>query len=209
MKYQVIYADPPWKYTGKYSTGGVGRRTGALGASDHYPTMNHEDIQSLPVSSLAHNNAALFLWATPPLLLEALETIKAWGFVYKTIAFTWVKLEGGHGGPFFGVGSYTKSNCELCLLGTRGKVGYLGDSLQKLIVQSKTESQVITTTRKNNRSWTFHSMKPHEAYKRIERLFGDVPRIELFARNRRPGWYALGHGIDGLDIREAIERINK
>lgn len=84
-KYNVIYADPPWRYE-VYSKKGLGRS-----AESHYPTMHLEDICSLPVGELADKDCALFLWVTIPCLLEGLHVLQAWGFTYKTIAFVWVK----------------------------------------------------------------------------------------------------------------------
>jgi len=196
-RYSVIYADPPWKYGGKYSTGSVGKRNGARSASSHYKVMSMEEIKSLPISEIAEDDAALFLWVTGPFLQEGLDVIRAWGFTYKTIAFCWVKLEQDER-VFFGIGSYTKSNSELCLLGTRGNIITKGNALDGLIVRSHKESQVITTSRRNKIAGPgnpFHSMKPDQAYEKIERLFGDVSRIELFARRKREGWNCWGNQV--------------
>ena len=84
-KYDIIYADPPWSFK-TYSDKGKGRS-----AEKHYPTMNKLDIQNLPIQNLANKNCVLFLWVTAPCLIEGIELLKAWGFTYKTVGFTWIK----------------------------------------------------------------------------------------------------------------------
>ena len=112
-KYSVILADPPWHYK-VYSKKGAGRS-----AESHYPTMNIEDIKALPVAGIADRDCALFLWVTFPCLLEGLEVLKAWGFTYKTVAFVWVKQNKKSASLFWGMGYWTRSNVELCILATR------------------------------------------------------------------------------------------
>lgn len=111
-KYSVIYADPPWSYSG----GGAARNV-----TKHYHTMKPEDIYSLPVQNIAADDCLLFLWATFPNLDIALETIRRWGFRYKTAAFVWVKRNRKTPSWFWGLGNWTRSNPEVCLLATRGK----------------------------------------------------------------------------------------
>ncbi|KKL73814.1 hypothetical protein LCGC14_2071130 [marine sediment metagenome] len=111
-KYQIIYADPPWSYNDKNCNGA------ALG---HYQTMKLKDICNLKIGKITDKNAVLFLWATYPLLKEALEVIEAWGFTYKSIAFQWVKLNKKSKTPFYGLGRWTRGNTEPCLLATKGK----------------------------------------------------------------------------------------
>lgn len=172
-KYRVIYADPPWHYDNGGPQGGV----------DHqYPTLDIESIKALPVKEIADDPSLLFLWATFPQLSEALGVIKTWGFVYRTLAFSWIKLNKNDGQPFFGVGYYTKSNAEVCLLGIKGH----GRSL----IKSNAVSSCILAPRGQ------HSAKPREARERIEQLTGDVPRIELFARETYPGWDTWGNETD-------------
>ena len=170
QKYSVIYADPPWSY----------RNKGTRAAADrHYSTMSIEDIKSLPVADIAAENCVLFLWATFPMLSEALETIRAWGFDYKTAAFVWAKQNRRSPGWFWGLGNWTRSNPEVCLLAVRGRPARASASVHSLI-----EAPVGR-----------HSAKPEEARARIEALMGDVPRIELFARERAPGWDAWGDEV--------------
>ena len=110
-KYSVIYADPPWRYDMKRGNGV---------AENHYPTMSMEDICALPVAELAAKDSALFLWATFPQLNEAFRVMEAWGFRYKTLAFLWLKQNRKADSWFYGMGFWTRSNAEVCLLATRG-----------------------------------------------------------------------------------------
>jgi len=162
-KYQIIYADPPWKYKQGKSMG-----TSFQGAADrHYPCMNYKDICKLPVKEIVDQDCMLFLWTTFPMLQEAMKVIEAWGFQYKTIAFNWLK-KNKDGSPFFGIGYYTKSNGEICLLATRGH--------PHRFVEDNSISQVVITQKLR------HSQKPAIIREKIVQLLGDRPRIELFAR---------------------------
>jgi N6-adenosine-specific RNA methylase IME4 len=152
-------------------------------AEAYYDTLSIEDIAGLSVGSLAADNSVLLLWVTKPILRRAFEVIDAWGFEYKTVAFTWIKTlpgsSGGNGTLFgpdplrfaFGMGHWTRSNPEQCLLATRGKPHRINADVAELIVAPRGA----------------HSVKPEEIYERIERLLAG-PYLELFARNRRPGW---------------------
>jgi N6-adenosine-specific RNA methylase IME4 len=110
-RYAVIYADPPWRYSSKHHGHG--------GAEDHYSTMALSDIKAICVP--ASEDCALFLWATMPLLPQAFEVIESWGFRYKTTAFCWVKQNPSGVGLVTGLGHWTRSNVEVCLLATRGR----------------------------------------------------------------------------------------
>lgn len=169
-KYAVIYADPPWGYRNRGTRAAAAR---------HYPTMTLADIKALPVADIAAEDCALFLWATFPMLPEALAVIEAWGFQYKTLAFCWVKRNRKSPGWSWGLGNWTRSNPEVCLLAVRGRPARVSASVHSLI-----EAPVGR-----------HSAKPKEARARIEALMGDVPRIELFARERVPGWDAWGNEV--------------
>ena len=173
-KYNVIYADPPWSFK-TYSEKGKDRS-----AERHYLTMKKEDIQALPIEKIASENSVLLLWVTAPCLLEGIELISAWGFTYKTVAFTWIKRNKKNEGIFTGMGYYTRSNAEFCLLATRGKV---------LVRKSHSESSVVISHIER------HSQKPHEVRRRITELFGDVPRVELFARQYLDGWDIWGNEV--------------
>ena len=173
-KYQIIYADPPWSYK-VYSKKGLGRS-----AESHYPTMSIEDICALPVGDLADKDCALFLWVTIPCLLEGLSVLKAWGFTYKTIGFVWVKQNKKSDSLFWGMGYWTRSNVELCILATKGHPKRVNAAVHQVIVSHIEE----------------HSKKPQEARERIVALMGDLPRIELFARQSTPGWDVWGNEVD-------------
>lgn len=182
-KYQIIYADPPWSYENSSVPQG--------GVDFQYPTMKLEDIKKLKVQDIADDPCVLLMWATFPLLKEALEVIESWGFEYKTLGFSWIKTN-LDGTPFFGVGYYAKSNCEVCLLAVKGKAHSL--------VKSNSVSSVIMHTK------TRHSEKPAMVRDKIVELFGDIPRIELFARrdekvdlwgkNTFDGWDAWGNEVE-------------
>ena len=185
MKYQIIYADPPWKYLW-----GGGKDGGNFAPEKHYQTMTTDEICALNVKGLRGKNCALFLWATMPALPDAFKVMAAWGFKYKTCAFSWVKVR-ADGEPLRGMGSYTKSNIEICLLGMRGHIK----------AEDKTVPQIIMHPR------LAHSEKPPLVRGRIVRLFGDLPRIELFGRQTTPGWDAAGFGIDGIPLEEKIGKL--
>lgn len=164
-KYQIIYADPPWQYDNpKNNNPKMGGIT--------YKTMNISDICNLPVDSICDENCALFLWATMPKLREALNVIDSWGFIYTTCAFTWVKQNPNGQGIYSGLGHWTNGNAELCLFAKRGKPKR----------QSKNVKQIVSAPRGR------HSAKPPEVRNRIVSLLGDLPRIELFARQESKGW---------------------
>ena len=168
--YTIIYADPPWRYK-RYKVQGA--------AENHYPTMGLEEICALPVADIAAKDSALFLWATFPLLPEALRVIDAWGFQYKTVAFAWLKLNKKAHSWFYGLAYWTRSNAEICLLATKGHPKRQNKSIHQLIV-SPVEA---------------HSKKPKEARDKIVSLMGDLPRIELFARQQTPGWDVWGNEV--------------
>ncbi len=181
-RFTVIYADPPWRYADRGCNGA---------AEGHYPTMSIDDICRLPITRLVAPDAVLFLWATYPLLPEAFRVIDAWGFKYKSIAFQWVKTykpkEDGSAKPTFGLGRWTRGNTEPCLLATRGHPKRLENNVSQLVIDPLDELLVSPLTR--------HSAKPPEVRDRIVRLLGDVPRLELFAREHTPGWYAWGNQL--------------
>lgn len=111
-KYEVIYADPPWRYSDRKCNGAC---------EFHYETMKLEEIKKLPIPQIADKNCVLFLWTTYPMLREALELIEAWGFTYKSIGFQWIKKNKSGKGWFFGLGRWTRGNTEPCLIAVKGK----------------------------------------------------------------------------------------
>lgn len=142
--------------------------------------MKLEDICRLPVESLAAENSVLFLWVTFPKLLESFEVMKAWGFEYRTAAFVWVKQTAANGKWFTGMGWWTRSNAEVCLLATKGNPERISRAVHQLIVSPVEQ----------------HSKKPDETRDRIVKLIGDLPRVELFARQKTPGWDIWGNELE-------------
>lgn len=175
-KYQIIYADPPWKYNSR-ANHKTRFRGGACG---HYDLMSMDEIKALSIKDLADDNCVLFLWTTFPYLDKQIKLFKHWGFEYKTVGFTWVKTNKKNGKPFFGVGYYAKSNAEVCLIGIKGKMKPVSNKISSVIISPRRE----------------HSRKPDEARERIVELFGDIPRIELFAREKAPGWDVWGNEVE-------------
>lgn len=173
-QYSVIYADPPWQYR-TYSKKGQGRS-----AESHYPTMSLDEIKDLPVGELAAKDCALFMWATFPCLLEAFQVLDAWGFEYKTIAFVWIKQNRISDSLFWGMGYWTRANAELCILATKGHPKRVNSGVHQVIMSHVEQ----------------HSKKPDEARDRIVQLMGDVPRIELFARQSPDGWDVWGNEVE-------------
>ena len=142
--------------------------------------MKLQDICALTVAGIADKDCVLFLWATYPNLPEAFEVIKSWGFVYKTVGFTWVKRCKRSPNWFVGLGHWTRANAEVCLIATKGKPKRVSKSVRQ-IIDSPIEQ---------------HSKKPDEARTRIVELMGDIPRVELFAREKTPGWAVWGNEVE-------------
>lgn len=191
-KFPIIYIDPPWRYNDKTCNGACEKQ---------YSTMSMEQLKALPVADIGAKDSAMFMWATWPLLPEALSLMSHYGFTYKTVAFVWVKAnrlgsevhqyrllpEDGID-SFYGTGRWTRANTEIVLLGVRGKPKRKSGGVSQIVYAPRAK----------------HSEKPHEVRERIVSLMGDLPRAELFARQSAPGWVALGNGIDGRDIRHAM-----
>ena len=173
LKYNVIYADPPWSFK-TYSDKGKDRSP-----EKHYSVMSFKDICNMPVGNIARDNSVLLMWAIDPLLDKAFEVIKAWGFKYKTVAFTWAKTNMKSDGFFTGLGYWTRGNPEMCLLATKGKPKRISKSVPQLIVEKRRE----------------HSRKPDVMYSHIENLL-QGPYIELFARQQRKGWDSYGNEVN-------------
>lgn len=169
-KYQIIYADPPWRYADRKCNGAC---------EFHYDTMSIKDICDLPIKDISDKDCVLFLWTTYPMLKEALHLMEAWGFKYKTIAFQWVKLNKSGNGFFFGLGRWTRGNTECCLIATKGKPKRINSSVGQLII-----SPIQA-----------HSKKPEEVRKKIVDLMGELPRIEIFARQYEEGWDCWGNEV--------------
>ena len=170
-KFDVILADPPWRYN-KIIGQGI--------AEDQYPTMSIEEICAVPIWEVAADNCALFLWTTPPTIFEYAPLVfEAWGFRPVTKAFCWVKAKKSGFGFFYGIGHYTASNTEDCWLGIKGKMPTIGKTTQ--IIYSPVQG---------------HSEKPSLQYSKIETLYPGMRYLELFARKKRPGWAAWGNEVE-------------
>jgi N6-adenosine-specific RNA methylase IME4 len=170
-KYNIIYADPPWEY----KESGSGNRV----VKSKYPTMNIEDIKNMPIQSIAGDNAILFLWVTFPRLQEGLDVISSWGFKYKSLGFNWIKKNKKSNSNFWGMGYYTRQNPEICLIGVKGKMKPLVRNVHSVIETPIEE----------------HSKKPHVIREKIIDIVGDLPRIELFARQESDGWDIWGNEL--------------
>ena len=182
-KYQIIYADPPWQFSSRLinGSGNKSHNIGTRRNEDKYPSLSNKEIMSLPIASISEQECVLFIWTTNAHLENYINVINAWGFKYKTVAFIWNKKEKS-GKQVKQRGFYTTSGSELCLLSTKGIAYHL--------IQSRKENQIVDSPR------TEHSTKPDEVRKRIERMYGDLPRIELFARQKTKGWDTWGNEIE-------------
>lgn len=169
--YDLIMADPPWSFR-TYSDKGHGKS-----AQTHYACLGGDAIRALPVADLAAPDCLLWLWATNPMLPQALETLAAWGFAYST-AGVWVKRT-RTGRLAFGTGYRLRCSHEPFLIATRGK------PRNTRAVRSVVEGLVRE-----------HSRKPEEAFAAAEALMPDARRVELFSRARRPGWDVWGDETD-------------
>lgn len=208
MKYRLIYADPPWHYNDRKAirkdNPNKAPRFG-IGAHGNYSagTMTNQELADMAplVQAVCEPDAYLFMWATGPRLDSALAIGDAWGFVFVTIAFCWVKTT-KTGVPFFGTGAYTGSNVEPVLLfrrqGSKKCWHPNGGGHYK-------PAQVLLTPHPTDAAGKIiHSRKPQHIRSRLEMWLGEIPRLELFATERSPGWTALGHALTGTDIRDNL-----
>ena len=168
-KYNILYIDPPWRYY----------EGGYKNQSQHYHTLTVEELKKMPMDDLAADNCILFLWVTFPILNEVFGLIKWWGFNYSTVGFVWVKSKKDNTGFAFGLGNWTRSNVELCLIATKGRIERKDAGISQIIYAPKGR----------------HSKKPDIVRDKIVQLVGDLPRIELFARNKVKGWDSWGNEV--------------
>jgi N6-adenosine-specific RNA methylase IME4 len=176
-KYQIIYADPPWRYW----------EGGDRSPSKHYSTLTKEQITNYTdksgkrISDLSSQNCILFLWTTFPVIEDTLEVIKMWGFKYSTGGFVWVKSKQDGTGFAFGNGSWTHANVEFCLIGIKGSIKRRDATISQIIYEPRRE----------------HSRKPDVVRDKIVQLVGDLKRIELFARGKSiNGWDFWGLEVE-------------
>ena len=174
-KYQIIYADPCWDYKGQTQHGGS-KTSDTGGALKHYPTMTLKELSGLKpmIDRIADEDCIMFMWTSSPHLDQAILLLKAWGFKYATIGFIWDKQR-------VNPGFYTMSQCEVCLIGKRGKIPKPRGA--------RNIRQLVSEMRGR------HSAKPHEVRERIELMFPSQDKIELFARERAAGWDAWGNEV--------------
>lgn len=175
QKYSVFYADPPWYYRERLQHG---KRKSSDGAACHYPTVPVEELAKIDIPGISKKNAVMFMWVGSPLLEDAMYLLKEWGFTYKTIAFVWDK-------GLINPGYYTLSRCEMCIVGTKGKIPSPRGS--------RKERQFYSQRREG------HSEKPIEFRKRIERMFPYHKKLELFSRSLVYGWDVFGYDVEHLD----------
>jgi N6-adenosine-specific RNA methylase IME4 len=188
--YQIIYCDPPWRFEVWSGETAVKARVNSNGtnvaAGHHYNTMSPQELSELPVAEWCADDCVLFIWICWPILPQALQLIEAWGFTYKTCAFSWMKAHAGQIEMFrddidasMGMGYWTRANSEVCLLATRGKPKRINAGVRQGIIEPRRE----------------HSRKPDCVPDRIVQLCGDLPRLEMFARTKRDGWDAYGNEV--------------
>lgn len=174
-KYQIVYADPPWAYRQKqinFQSYDKGKKY-INDVTEHYTTMSNEDIKTLDVAGISDENCLLFLWVTSPNLDIGIETGKAWGFEYKTVAFVWDKQRTNYG-------FYTLSQVELCLVFKKGRI----------------PKKAVTNVRQFlSEKLSKHSAKPNEIRERIKTMFPTHSKIELFARQKTDGWDTWGNEV--------------
>ena len=183
MKYQIIYADPPWSYYNDMTVSLEENKAKDFISRNPYPVMSSSDIKALPIKNIVDDNCILFIWTTDYHLSRCCEVIKEWGFDYKTVGFVWQKLN-KKGNPVCFMGNYTlKSGVELCLLATKGK------DANKLVKNRKVRA-LLQSQRE------LHSKKPDEIRNRIVEICGNIPRIELFARQKTEGWDVFGNQVE-------------
>ena len=188
-KYNIIYADPAWSYSkGVYQEWRPHHNGADRMINDFYPTMSIEEMKALPIDNIADKDCALFMWFTYSHLPQAIELCRAWGFKYKTIAFVWLKLS-NKGNVLSNIGAWTMGNTEAVLIATRG-------NMLKHKKRNDIKQIVMPNTQLRMKGADRHSRKPKEVRERIELLFGDIPKLELFARQNFEGWDAWGNEVE-------------
>jgi len=172
-KYQIIYADPPWEYKDRK---GCDPKLGGF----KYPPMGLDEVCKLNIQSITDTNCALALWVTMPMLREGLQVMASWGFKYTTCLFNWIKLNPSGEGIYSGLGHWVNGNAELVLFGKVGRPSRCVKNVKQIQMHPRGR----------------HSAKPKEIRNEVVRLFGDIPRIELFAREKTEGWDVWGNEVE-------------
>lgn len=196
-KYNIIYADPPWTFK-TYSDKGKDRSP-----ENHYECMTMEDVANLDVASIADDDCVLFLWVTFPMLQKIFENkiIEKWGFEYKTVAFNWFKRNKIKNSFFWGLGFWTRSNTEICLLATKGNPKRKSAGVHQVVSEDDFGDFAFIDTEPILTRIESHSKKPDVVRDKIIELCGDLPRVELFARDKADGWDVWGFEVeDDIDL---------
>lgn len=183
-RYELIYPDLPWYYTG-------GNRHRKLKIDPKYPTMKFNEMAALPIRDIAADDCALAMWATGPKMEEAIQLINIWKFQFITVLFIWIKTNRLENTLNYKPAYWTMPNAEYLLLAKIGHPQRVREDIKQIVFAPIAG----------------HSAKPPIFRQKLVNLFGDVSRIELFARTETPGWDAVGNEIDGLDIRDALNEI--
>lgn len=178
-KYNVIYADPPWKFGSKMRAD-FGNWGKFRSLDNIYPTVPTQIMSQWDVGRIAAQDCAILMWSTDAHIKEAIELMEAWGFRYVTIAFVWAKTS-KNGKQISNLGAWTLKNCEICLLGTKGHMlKFKGrNNIKQLFYAER----------------TVHSRKPDCVRTFIDDIFPRVPKIELFAREQHDGWDCWGNEV--------------
>jgi len=179
--YKVILADPPWQFK-NYSDKWHEHADNSRWVGKHYPLMNLDSIKNMNIQSLSDKDCCLFLWGTWCMIEQAFAVMNAWGFTYKTGAFTWIKINKDES-PFVGLGHWTRQNDEFVLLGTRG------NPKRRDTTEARSVKKLVFAPRGK------HSEKPDEVNKRIETLV-EGPYLELFARRYIENWDVWGGELE-------------
>lgn len=170
--YSIVYADPCWNYAGREQHN---KKEANKSVEQHYPTMTLDELKKLKVKEICQKDCLLFMWTSSPHLNQAIELMTSWGFEYKTVAFVWYKQKTNPG-------YYTMSECELCLVGKKGNIPRPRGA--------RNVRQFLSEERGR------HSSKPVEIRKRIEQMFPEQKKIELFSREKVDGWDCWGNEVE-------------
>lgn len=186
-QYDILYSDPPWSYTDKALAGN-------RGAGCKYNVMTLEDLKKIHIQSISKLDSIMFMWVTFPKLVEGTcsELMREWGFTPKTIAFNWVKYNKKSYTPFMGMGTWTRANSELVMIGTRGNPKRINAGIRQYIEEIEEENYMPEIIQSSIEK---HSKKPSIVRERIVDLMGDLSKIELFAREKFQGWDSWGNEI--------------
>lgn len=170
-KYNILYIDPPWIFNNK-NTGG----TMKSGAENKYKVMSLDELKKMDINSICEDDCVLFMWWVGSQPQEALDLVNTWGFKLKTMTgFNWVKLTKLNK-LHFGMGFWTRAGSECCLIATKGKPKPIKRNIRSVVKAYAGE----------------HSKKPNIIADKIVELCGDLPRLEIFARDRKHGWDSWG-----------------